>query len=124
MHIIWQSTITRIGSKATEALAEHMLITFREGAPSDIADYCFIHHHGELNGELIRGITLQLADQCYPVTAVGNVAQNNLQQLGHVTLHFDGARQAAYPGCVHVAGGAPQQVAAGSVIRFLTKAIS
>lgn len=118
MHIIWQSTIIHIGTQAEQALAEHMLITFRDGAPADIADYCFIHQHGELKGTLTSGCMLQLADQYYPVTAVGKVAQENLQQLGHITLHFDGAYQAEYPGCVHVAGNTPQQVAAGSSIRF------
>ncbi len=29
-----------------------MLITFREGAPADIEEFCFIHCHGELKGEL------------------------------------------------------------------------
>ncbi len=49
MTVIYQTTITRIGASATLALDE-MLITFREGAPADIEEYCFIHNHGELSG--------------------------------------------------------------------------
>ena len=48
MTVIYQTTITHIGACATMALEEQMLITFREGAPADIEEYCFIHNHGEL----------------------------------------------------------------------------
>ena len=32
MTVIYQTTITRIGASATDALSDQMLITFREGA--------------------------------------------------------------------------------------------
>ena len=48
MTVIYQTTITRIGQSATDALGDQMLITFREGAPADIEEFCFIHCHGEL----------------------------------------------------------------------------
>lgn len=58
MSVIYQTTITRIGQSAMEALGEQMLITFREGAPADIEEFCFIHCHGELTGALqpARGV--------------------------------------------------------------------
>lgn len=55
MSVIYQTTITRIGQSAKEALGEQMLITFREGAPADIEEFCFIHCHGELTGALQPG---------------------------------------------------------------------
>ena len=75
MTVIYQTTITHIGACATMALEEQMLITFREGAPADIEEYCFIHNHGELAGTLQPGAELQLGEQRYPVTAVGEVAE-------------------------------------------------
>lgn len=55
MTVIYQTTITRIGESAPDALCDRMLITFREGAPADIEAFCFIHCHGELNGTLQPG---------------------------------------------------------------------
>lgn len=107
MTVIYQTTITHIGACATMALEEQMLITFREGAPADIEEYCFIHNHGELAGTLQPGAELQLGEQRYPVTAVGEVAEQNLRELGHITLRFDGHREAEFPGTVHVAGPVP-----------------
>ncbi|MCF8580067.1 PTS glucitol/sorbitol transporter subunit IIA [Enterobacter ludwigii] len=118
MTVIYQTTITRIGQSAAEALSDKMLITFREGAPADIEEFCFIHCHGELKGELKVGNQLELCDMHYAVTAVGDVAEQNLRELGHITLRFDGQSQAEYPGTVHVAGPVPQAVIPGCTLKF------
>ena len=60
MTVIYQTTITRIGASATDALSDQMLITFREGAPADLEEYCFIHCHGELKGALHPGLQFSL----------------------------------------------------------------
>lgn len=97
MTVIYQTTITRIGQSAPDALCDQMLITFREGAPADIEEFCFIHCHGELNGSLQAGIQFELGQHHYPVTAVGSVAEQNLRELGHITLRFDGQSEAEFP---------------------------
>ncbi len=107
MTVIYQTTITRIGASAIDALSDQMLITFREGAPADLEEYCFIHCHGELKGALHPGLQFSLGQHRYPVTAVGSVAEDNLRELGHVTLRFDGLNEAEFPGTVHVAGPVP-----------------
>lgn len=118
MTVIYQTIITRIGASATDALSDQMLITFREGAPADLEEYCFIHCHGELKGELHPGLQFTLGQHRYPVTAVGSVAEDNLRELGHVTLRFDGLNEAEFPGTVHVAGPVPDDIAPGSVLKF------
>ena len=115
---IYQTTITRIGASAIDALSDQMLITFREGAPADLEEYCFIHCHGELKGALHPGLQFTLGQHRYPVTAVGSVAEDNLRELGHVTLRFDGLNEAEFPGTVHVAGPVPDDIAPGSVLKF------
>ena len=62
MTVIYQTTITHIGACATMALEEQMLITFREGAPADIEEYCFIHNHASLLARCSRGQSCSLAN--------------------------------------------------------------
>ena len=76
-------------------------------------------NHGELAGTLQPGAELQLGEQRYPVTAVGEVAEQNLRELGHITLRFDGHREAEFPGTVHVAGPVPDAIAPGCVLKFV-----
>ncbi len=119
MRVIYQTTITHIGESAPDALSDNMLITFREGAPTDVAEFCFIHNHGALSGALLPGAEFELGERRYPVTAVGEVAEQNLRELGHITLRFDGQTQAEYPGTVHVAGQVPNGIATGCILKFV-----
>lgn len=108
MNIIYQTKIISIGEFAREALQERMLITFKPDVPADLADYCFIHCHDQLKSAVKIGDILQIDQHTYPITAVGCVANENLRSLGHITLRFDGADQAEYPGTVHIQGDVPE----------------
>lgn len=118
MNTIFKTTITHIGGCAREALLDDMLITFREGAPADIEEFCFIHQHGNTAGELQVGGVMELGENRYPITAVGDVATLNLRELGHVTVRFDGDTQAEFPGSIHVAGATPTDIPLGSTLKF------
>lgn len=118
MEIIYHTKFTRIGEVAREALAEKMLITFKENVPPELADYCFIHCHGELTQAVQVGDMVEFDGVEYAVTAVGEVANENLSTLGHVTWWFDGATQAQYPGTIHLAGDVPNHIGIDSALKI------
>ncbi|SUH02208.1 PTS system, glucitol/sorbitol-specific IIA component [Salmonella enterica subsp. enterica] len=119
MSVIYQTTITRIGPEREGGARRTDADYVREGAPADIEEFCFIHCHGELTGALQPGARCELGQHCYPVTAVGSVAEQNLRELGHITLRFDGLREAEFPGTVHVAGPVPDDIAPGCILTFV-----
>lgn len=45
-------------------LTENMLIIFKQGAPADLEDYCFIHRHGELTTALQVKGHVELIKSC------------------------------------------------------------
>ncbi len=116
---LYQVRIESIGEFANCALEDDMMIIFSDMAPSDAADYCFIHGHDVLKGEIKPGGVLKLGQQQYPITAVGDVVNQNLAELGHITIRFDALNEAEYPGCLHVYGERPQHVSCGDEIIFL-----
>lgn len=118
-NVIYHSKIDLIGEFAQEALADGMLILFKNGAPADLADYCFVHSHDDLKHDLQVGQILQLGKHLYHITAVGDVANINFRQLGHITLRFDGSSQAELPGTVHVKGDIPAQLFVGDEISIV-----
>ncbi|MGD8163040.1 PTS glucitol/sorbitol transporter subunit IIA [Pantoea sp. FN0307] len=122
MKTVYESTFISVGPCANESLEDNFIITFGEGAPQDVAEYCFIHRT-DLNdgGAFDAGSVLAIGEKEYPVTAVGNVARENLRDLGHITVRFDGARQAEFPGTVHVAGSAPASIEPGQKFRMLSE---
>ncbi|WP_416414239.1 PTS glucitol/sorbitol transporter subunit IIA [Pantoea sp. App145] len=114
MKTIYESTFIAIGKSAAEALDDNFLITFGEGAPNDIAEYCFIHRSDINPGEnFSAGALITLGEHQYPITAVGDVARENLRDLGHITLRFDGSSSPEFPGTIHVIGKPPAVIHVG-----------
>ncbi|AGH38053.1 PTS system glucitol/sorbitol-specific IIA component [Bibersteinia trehalosi USDA-ARS-USMARC-188] len=119
MSVIYQVVVEQIGDFAQDALQDNMLIMFKSGAPADVVDYCFVHSHDDLKQPLAVGGELQINAKRYPITAVGEVASENLAQLGHITLFFDGASEAQFPGSIHLQGDVPNEISVGSEFVFL-----
>ena len=85
-----------------------MFITFAETeATADMAEYCFLHSHGELKQDFAPGDLFILGGKRFPLTAVGENALDNFRSLGHITIYFDGAEEAKLPGTVHLLGHLP-----------------
>lgn len=119
MAIIYQTVFSKIGKFAPEALEENMLITFKQDVPEELEDYCFVHCHGELLSEVCVGDLLKINENVFEITAVGEVANFNLKELGHVTFRFDSAKQAEYPGTIHLKGLIPMQINVNDVLAII-----
>lgn len=120
MTMLYRTQVTKIGECAADALDDNMMILFDDNAPADAADYCYIHPHAALLGEIKVGGYLILGQSRFPITAVGGVVNQNLGALGHITIRFDGADEVEYPGTVHVRGSCPkvQDLEIGTEIAF------
>lgn len=118
MSALYQVKIQSLGEFATEALEDNMMILFSDIAPEEVKDYCFIHCHDQLKGEIKPGSKVKISDRYFPITAVGDVVNKNLSELGHITIRFDGEYSAEFPGCVHVEGSRPDSIVCGDEITF------
>ncbi|OOF26561.1 PTS glucitol/sorbitol transporter subunit IIA [Salinivibrio proteolyticus] len=118
MSALYQVRIESLGEFASDALEENMMILFSNIAPEEVKDYCFIHCHDQLKGEIKPGNTLKISDRSFSITAVGDVVNKNLSELGHITIRFDGEHSAEFPGCVHVEGNRPDNIVCGDEITF------
>lgn len=114
----FKATITEIGILTNESLEENMIILFNQTVPEDVKDYCFIHDQGQYIGTISTQSTLLIADKDFVVTAVGSVASQNLANLGHITIKFDGQLEPEQPGTIHVIGRCPNLVHVGDEIIF------
>ena len=115
---LYSVEIIKVGESAHEALVDDMLVLFNQKVPGDAEEFCFIHTHDELRGNLVAGNRLLINETEYPITAVGSAATQNLKNLGHITLRFDGKNVADFPGSVHLSGLQPSGLNVGSKITF------
>lgn len=113
---IYRTQITKIGSEANNALQIGTMILFKQNLNTELEVYCFSHLPNTLKTLLKVGDILHLSDEQYPITAIGEVANQNLKELGHITLHFDGSLEASLPGNIHLRGKVPDQVAINTLL--------
>jgi len=114
----YKTTITYIGELAVEALEDNMVVLFGNNAPKDVKNYCFVHSQDKLRGSIDLNTTLLIGEKAYIVTSVGNVANKNLNELGHVTLKFDGQKIPELPGTIHLLGPGLPSIAIGDELIF------
>ncbi|MBF0787437.1 MULTISPECIES: PTS glucitol/sorbitol transporter subunit IIA [unclassified Streptococcus] len=117
---IFETEIVSIGEQAPNMIEEaNMLILFGMEAPADLADYCYKISNKDLSGSIAPGTRLVIDGVEYSVTAVGNIVEQNLSALGHITIAFDGSHKESLPGTLHVEAGQVPPLQEGSVIEFV-----
>jgi PTS system glucitol/sorbitol-specific IIA component len=97
-----------------EFLPHGILIFFGANAPAELREVSLVHDGTHLHANLAVGDLLQFipapstdASATHPpmrfrLTAVGEMANANLAQLGHLVVHFDAATTANLPGTISV----------------------
>ncbi|MGX7107421.1 PTS glucitol/sorbitol transporter subunit IIA [Hutsoniella sourekii] len=99
---IYQTKVINIGDEAELFKGEKMMILFGENAPEDLAEYCYNINVNDINGSIEPGLTLQIGQDSYQITAVGDVVEKNLRDLGHITIRFNGSTDAELGGTLYV----------------------
>lgn len=102
MKTIYKNEVKSVGSMAQTFLEEKMLILFGNDAPQDLKDYCYNIDVVNAEGEIQAGQVLYINDEKFEITSVGNVVQQNLTSLGHITLRFDGSTTPELPGTLYL----------------------
>ncbi|EFR44935.1 PTS glucitol/sorbitol transporter subunit IIA [Streptococcus pseudoporcinus] len=119
MVTIFETNIIAVGPEAEEMVrSANMLILFGQGAPEDLAEFCYTIDNKKLLGEIKPGGKVLIDNEDYHITAVGSLVSKNLKNLGHITISFDGANQASLPGTLHVFGSTSPKIELGSRVLF------
>jgi glucitol/sorbitol PTS system EIIA component len=101
----YKTTVTRVGPEAADMAAGGVVILFAEPVPDALADVSVVHQPTHLLSAPIRvNDTVEVAGETLTVTAVGEIAKDNLEKLGHVVLYVNQADQKLLPGAVHATG--------------------
>jgi PTS system glucitol/sorbitol-specific IIA component len=115
----YETTVIAVGEMAAEFAAEGILVFFGKDAPEELHEFAIIHDHKELRAPVVPGDVIEIGGSPFPVTAVGDVANDNIANLGHLVLKLNGLEQTELPGEVSVAEGQAPEVGPGTVIRII-----
>jgi glucitol/sorbitol PTS system EIIA component len=84
------SRVTSIGDSVEEFRAAQILVFFQEGAPEELAEFSVLHAADINLATVAPGDTLRLGAETFRVLAVGDVANENLANLGHLVVKANG----------------------------------
>jgi glucitol/sorbitol PTS system EIIA component len=102
-----KTKITEIGSVVPEFKEENLLILFGAGAPPELKDISVIHEMQQQPDQaLVEGGTLEIGNNVYKIEKVGDIANKNLEELGHLSIYFtDDTSVELLPGAILVTPG-------------------
>ena len=112
----YQTIVRAIGSEARLFQEEKLLILFGRKAPDTLKEYCFTIDVNAVTSKILPSMRLAIDQESYLITAVGEIVEKNLAELGHLTIKFDGAACPELPGTLHVAAGGYPTIEIGTVI--------
>lgn len=103
MEPIYCTQIKEIGPEVAEFLETGLLILFEVGAPPELAEMSVLHEptHGREQAPE-PGDVLAIGPLQFRITAVGEKAWKNVQDLGHAVFAFNGAKDVELPGQIYV----------------------
>lgn len=113
---VFETEVTNIGPEAELFKEEKMLILFGDNAPEGLAEYCYNIVMAKSNEDITPEMSLTFDDTSYQITAVGNVVDKNLNELGHITVKFTGETEAEMAGTLYVEKAEMPQLTVGTKI--------
>jgi PTS system glucitol/sorbitol-specific IIA component len=94
----YATTVTRIGEQVAEMAAAGIVIFFAEGAPEELHFFSVLHEPEVTTGGVRPGDVVRIDDRELRVTAVGDVLNENMVNLGHIDIKANGADAAPLAG--------------------------
>lgn len=116
---IFQTSVYELGDQVDAFYDEGMFVLFGENVPDTLKDFCHFIDVNQVDGKISRENILVIDEAEFKVTAVGEIAQSNLETLGHLTVVFSGASEAGLPGSICVEAKPMPKLKVGSKISII-----
>jgi PTS system glucitol/sorbitol-specific IIA component len=121
-HTIYKTQVTAIGDLVPTFREAGMLVFFGANAPEELHDFCILHEVTHKEDVLRPGDVVTIGETSMTILAVGDVASDNLMNLGHLNLKANGLSHAELPGDVNIEQQELPEVEIGTTISITRSA--
>jgi PTS system glucitol/sorbitol-specific IIA component len=115
--IKYETTVRTVGEMAAEFAAEGILVFFGPQAPEELHEFAIITEPSELHENIMVGDLFEIGEAAFAVVSVGEIANGNVAELGHLVVKFNGLEEPELPGDVSVVAEPSPVPAPGDRIR-------
>lgn len=117
--ILVRSKILNIGEMVPAFEEEMLLVLFGPTATNELKQICVIHEFAEIPDNLLKnGGKMKIGDIEYKITHVGDAANKNFEELGHISIYFRTGENEVLPGAIIVEPEVFPTFQEGEVINF------
>lgn len=103
MESIYLTEIKEVGPEVEEFLEMGLLVLFEVGAPPELAEMSVLHEPTHMREDPPEaGDVLAIGEREFRITAVGEKAWKNIDDLGHAVFMFNGATEVELPGQIYL----------------------
>jgi PTS system glucitol/sorbitol-specific IIA component len=119
--IKYETKVAQLGPSTQLFIDEGILVFFGLNAPEELAEIAILHEHTKLHQEVVAGDILVIDEQALPILCVGEVANENLANLGHFSVKFNGLTEPEMPGDISVAKDIPlPRITPGTIVKIIS----
>jgi glucitol/sorbitol PTS system EIIA component len=118
MKIIYTNKIINAG-KDVDAFGDEMIILFGDDAPDTLKDYCYSIPIVQVAGTIKPGQFFSIDGENFKIIYVGELAEKNLNGLGHLTVNFNASKDFRLPGAIVVEKKTASPIKIGSIIEII-----
>lgn len=115
---MFKTNIIEIGKSANYFREQGLLILFSDLTEGISVDYCYKIESQPVLEKIQPGMSVMIGDEAYEITAVGDKVQFNLTKYGHITMRFDGSKEAVMPGTVYLEDKSLPEIECGMEVKI------
>lgn len=119
---IYEITVTAVGPLVEEFTEAGVWVFFHDNAPEELAEFALLHRAEAPREPIAAGQLLEIDGRRFTITAVGDIANHNIRELGHLVLKANGASEPELPGEVCIEALPLPQASVGTTLRVLHQA--
>lgn len=114
-----ESKVLEIGELVSAFEEEMLLILFGPTATAELKSICVIHEFVDQPDTILKpGSKFDIGGQTYNITKVGEAANKNFDELGHISIYFRAGENEILPGAIIAEPEIYPTVNPGETIRF------
>lgn len=117
-NIKYEMRVVEIGPLVSEFVEAKILVFFKTGAPPELAEFSILHEPSDFFMDVQVGDRILFGQDSYEIKAVGDVANKNIRELGHLIMKCNGLTTAELPGDVCVEDKELPSIKVGTVVRI------
>lgn len=117
MELKYETKVLRYGEDREE-LGDDLIILFGEQVPETLEDFCYIIDISKVNGNIEVGDVLEIGNIKSEIIGVGDQAQINLEQLGHLSIYSNINVDEILPGAIIISNNDKIDIEKGTSIKI------